>query len=320
MARGPGRRPSSTGRSRLLVFATLALTLAACSRGGGGDGDGGGGVATPPNSLTVEMFDYGYRFAGTVEAGAVTITTANTGREWHMATFGRLQPGKTVADVVAFLDAQSAGNLPEGEEEGAEPPGIDSLIAKGLGAPGHILQPGHRQSLTVDTLDAGSYVMLCYLPVEGLGTPHFSKGMIGGFEVGPAGAAIPPQKADFDVSLGDSTDPTGLPTELSSGMHTFKVTSTGTGGKDFTISQLDAGQTLGSFAVYFATEFPRPGGPPVGTADRAPGKVFGSTFQIEAGHSVWLTVDLPPGDTYFDSATNVTGGNPVHKVVSAKVT
>jgi len=291
----------------ILAAALAVATLAACSDDGGG---GGGRAAPPENGLAVEMFDYGYRLAGAVTAGPVTITTANTGREWHMATFGRLQPGKSVADVTSYLDAQTAGD---------EVPGIDTLIEKGLGAPGHILQPGQRQSLTVDALDPGSYVMLCYLPVEGQGTPHFSKGMVAGFEVGPAAAVPAAPQADFDVVLGDSTEPAGLPTRIEPGMHTIKLTSTGTAGKDFIVSQLGAGQTLGSFAIYFANEFPKAGGPDAGMADRAPGKVLGSSFQIEAGHTAWLTVDLPAGETYFDSATNVTDGNPVHKVVTATV-
>ena len=256
------------------------------------------------------MFDHGYTLSGAVDGGSVTVSTANTGREWHMATFGKLQPGKAVADVVAFLDAQSAGT-----QEGT----IDDVIGKGYGAPGQLLQPGNRQSLTVDSLDAGQYVMICYLPLEGDGTPHYAKGMVAGFEVGPGPAAGPPAAADFEVTLGDSVDPVGLPPEIDAGVHTFKLTATGTLGKDFTISRLDEGRTTGSFAVYFADEFARPGGPLPGSADRAPGRVLGSSFQIEAGHSVWLTVDLPAGATYFDSITNVEGADPVHRVVTATV-
>jgi hypothetical protein len=303
-----------TGRARGLGRVTavaLALTaLVACNDDDGGGGGGSGGVTTPPNALTVEMFDHGYGVTGTVTSGAVTITTSNTGREWHMASYGRLQPGRTVADVAALLDAQVAGNTDQG---------IDTVIERGLGGPGHLLQPGRRQSITLDTLDTGSYVMLCYLPVEGEGTPHFSKGMVGGFEVGAGPPAAPPQEADVELTLGDSAEPVGMPQRLKSGTHTFKVVSTGTASKDFTVSQLGTGATLGSFAIYFATEFPKAGGPPVGVADLAPGRVLGSAFQIEAGHTVWLTIDIPAGQTYFDSATNVAGGNPIHKVVSLEV-
>jgi hypothetical protein len=291
--------------ARLLLTVLVLCLLVACNRG-----DGDADRAAPPNGLAVEMFDYGYRFVGAVTAGAVTMTTVNTGREWHMATYGKLQPGRTVADVVSFLDAQSAGDPVDS---------IENVIEKGLGAPGHLLQPGRRQALTVDNLDAGSYVMLCYLPVEGQGTPHFTRGMVGGFEVGTAGLVTAAPEADVEVVLGDSAEPAGLPTNLKSGERTFKVTSAGTSGKDFTIVQLGAGQTLGSFGIYFGTEFVQPGGPPVGVADRAPGKVLGSSFQIEPGRSVWLTIDVPEGEVYFDSATNVADGNPVHKVVSVRV-
>lgn len=161
--------------------------------------------------------------------------------------------------------------------------------------------------------------MVCYLPVEGLGTPHFTKGMVAGFEVDAGPAAAPPTEADFDVTLGDSADPTGLPTELELGVHTFKLTSTGTAGKDFTVSQLAPGQTTGSFAIYFADEFNRPGGPPIGTDARAPGQVLGSSFEIGAGETVWLTVELPAGPTNFDSATIIDGGDAVHRIVTATV-
>ena len=288
----------------LLVAALATAVLGACSdddeTGSATDttastaAEAGGGGA---NELKVEMVDYGYKVTGSLKAGLATISSTNTGAEWHMAGFGKLKEGATVEQLTAALQAAGEG----GEEE--EDPTAE-FVEKELDTPGHILQPGSAQSLTVDVLEPGNYVMLCFLPTEGEGTPHFAKGMIGGFTVSDEESGAEEPEADATVTLGDEAEPAGLSAEVGSGEQTFKVTSTGSKGKDLVIAQLAEGKEFEAFDAYFDSNFEQEGGPPKGAAAQAPGKILGSTFEISPGQSIWVTVDIPAGETYVVSTTN----------------
>lgn len=352
-------------RKRFVWRAVLVGVLMAGALGACGDDDddetttdttaaGAAGSDDGDNTLAVEMVDYGYEVDGELKAGLATITSTNTGDEWHMAGFGRLKEGRTVAELVTALQAAGGGGGEEGGppgeggagEEGApadtsaeggepaagqegeqggedEPDPLAEFIEEELGTPGHILQPGQTQSLTVDVLDAGSYVMLCFLPTEGEGTPHFAKGMVAGFEVAEEAADVAQPEADATITLADEAEPEGVPTDLQPGEHTFQVTSTGNAGHDFIIGQLEEGQEFEAFDAYFDEGFEAEGGPPVGFADQAPGTLVGSTFEIGPGQTLWLTVDVPAGETYFVNTTNTEDDSgeeqPVDKSVKVNV-
>jgi hypothetical protein len=295
------------------------------------------GGESADNTIKIEMVDYGYKVTGDLKSGLATLESTNTGDEWHMAGFARLKAGKTVEQLVTALQqggggeggpAEGGGATETtgsgatlraagqetttttaaeggGEGEGGDP--FAEFVEEELGSPGHILQPGQTQKLTVDNLDAGSYVMLCFLPTEGEGTPHFAKGMVGGFEVAEEAADVEEPEAEATITLGDEAEPTGVPTELSSGEHTFKVTAEGENGKDFIIGQMDEGKEFGAFDEYFESEngFESESGPPKGYAEQAPGTVLVSTFEISPGESIWVTVDVPKGETYFVGTTNI---------------
>ena len=288
---------------RVLVAGALVAALGAC--GDDDDTEDAGSATTTTvagggsseNELSVEMVDYGYKVDGAVKGGLVTISSRNTGAEWHMAGFGKLKAGATVEQLTTAL--QAAG---EGGDQEEDP--TAAFIEEELGSPGHILQPGSSQSLTVD-LTPGNYVMLCFLPTEGEGTPHFAKGMVGSFtvEAGDAGAEEP--QAEATVTLADEAEPVGVPTELEAGEHTFAVTSTGSNGKDFIIGQLDDDKPFDAFDEYFSTLFEQEGGPPKGAAAQAPGRIHASTFEIEPGQTIYVTVELEPGKTFFVGTTNV---------------
>ena len=317
-------------RTRLMWRAVMIGALAMGTLGACGDDDdeaasptatGSGSSTTAAagdsaaNELNIEMVDYGYKVTGSLKAGLATVTSTNTGKEWHMAGLGKLKEGATVEDVTKALQASGEG----GEEE--DP--TAQFIEKELGSPGHILQPGETQSLTVDVLEPGNYVMLCFLPTEGEGTPHFAKGMVNSFEVAEEKSAAAAPKEDAAITLGDETEPTGLPADLKGGKRTFKITSSGEKTKDFIVGQLKPGKQFEDFDKYFEEEFEKEGGPAKGVAANAPGNILGSTFHVEPGQSIWMTVDLPPGETYFVSATNNEGDGEdgtVDKFVKVNVT
>lgn len=254
------------------------------------------------NTLELEMVDYGYNIKGKLGAGLATINSTNTGEEWHMAGFARLRAGKTVEQFVEAVKAASDGG---GGGEQGDP--TAEFIEEEVATPGHVLQPGQSESLTVDVFKPGNYVVLCFIPTEGEGVPHVAKGMVNSFEVTDQKSAATAPKEDAAVTLPDDAEPVGVPTELDGGKRTFKLTASGTKGKDFSIGQLRQGKTFQDFNRYFEDVFEREGGPPKGAAKLAPGTLFGSTFEIAPGQSIWMTVDLPPGDTVFVSTTNTEG-------------
>lgn len=320
-------------RTRLLWRAVMIGALAMGTLGACGDDDddetasptGAGSSTTAAaggdsdaNELNIEMVDYGYKVTGSLKAGLATVTSTNTGKEWHMAGFGKLKEGATVEDLTKALQAGGEGG---GEGGGEEEDPTAKFIEEELGAPGHILQPGETQSLTVDVLKPGNYVMLCFLPTEGEGTPHFAKGMVNSFEVAEEKSAAAAPTEDAAITLGDETDPEGVPADLKGGERTFKITSSGDKTKDFIVGQVKPGKKFEDFDTYFETEFEKEGGPAKGVAANAPGTILGSTFEVKPGQTIWMTVDLPPGKTYFVSSINTEGSDEtVDKVVEVTVT
>lgn len=295
-----------TGRSRTLVSlaALVCIGLASC----GGDGadtvsDANSDAtestaAAAENTLDIEMVEYGYRVEGELQPGLATVTSSNTGAEFHMAGFGKLRDGKTVDDVV-----KAAAAAPPGGGEGEEDP-LAEVIEEEINSPGHLLQPGGSQSLSVDVFKEGEYVIMCFIPTEGDGAPHFTKGMVAGFTVAGEAAEGDEPEADITVTLPDEGEPEGIPETLEAGTHTLALTATGEAGKDFVVAQMKEGTDVASFDTYFESAFEAEGGPEKGVAAKAPGKILASTFQIDPGKTVWMTVEIGAGETVFLSTTN----------------
>lgn len=174
-----------------------------------------------------------------------------------MAGLAKLKEGATVEQLTEALK-----NSEDSEEDPTE-----AFIEEPIDSPGHILQPGATQSITVDVLSAGNYVMLCFIPAEGDGAPHFAKGMVSGFEVEDAESGAEEPDADAEIVLPDDAEPTGVPTDLEAGEHTFKVTSSGSKGKDFIVAQLKEENAFDAFDTYFEA-FDAEGGPPKGLRTR----------------------------------------------------
>ena len=291
-------------RSRTLVSlaALICISLASC----GGDDAGTDAnsdatettAAATANTLDIEMVEYGYRIEGELRPGLATVTSRNTGAEFHMAGFGKLRAGKTVDDVV-----NAVSDAPPGGGEGEEDP-MAEVIEEEINSPGHILQPGGSQSLSVDVFKEGEYVVLCFIPTEGEGAPHFTKGMVAGFTVGGEAAEANEPEADITVTLPDEAEPEGIPETLEPGTHTLALTAAGEAGKDFVVAQMKPGTDIADFDTYFDTVFEAEGGPEKGAATKAPGKILASTFQIDPGKTVWMTVEIGAGETVFLSTTN----------------
>jgi uncharacterized cupredoxin-like copper-binding protein len=119
--------------------------------------------AAPRPALTadVEMTlnDYGFATSAPIAAGRRTIRVRNAGPQPHEVIMVRLAPGKTPADVLAFIESG------QGDPPG-EPVGGTTMLASG------------EENYVTGDFAAGEYALLCLIPDRGDGRPHVAHGMV----------------------------------------------------------------------------------------------------------------------------------------------
>jgi hypothetical protein len=126
-------------------------------------GDAGGEL--PSTDATIEAKDYSFESTG-LTAGTNTVTFDNTGQQPHVAEALGIKGDATIDDVKKFI-----------ETEKGEPP-IDESKTFGTA----IIDGG--QSLVQEMeLEAGRYVVICYVPDREGGPPHLARGMVSELEV-----------------------------------------------------------------------------------------------------------------------------------------
>jgi plastocyanin len=119
----------------------------------------GNGEALPKADVALQGKEYTYDKAPTLEAGTSTVSLTNMGTQDHEITVIKLDPGKTVADVGAFL---------------AKPGGPPPFHLQG----GVAVKVGTTGTTTVDLEKGGNYVFACLIPDAKDGQPHVTKGMV----------------------------------------------------------------------------------------------------------------------------------------------
>jgi hypothetical protein len=317
-------------RDRRVVALVLAALMAAALGACGDDDDEATATTTtteaaPEGSPTVqvEYIDHGYRVSGPLVAGG-TLELRNTGQEFHMMALGRFKPGKTLDDLREALsrsgppggggpeegDGQqgptttATGSAPgeyaqaqeEGGQEGGgqeEDPTADVLDEVGL--PGNFISPGQAAEVTVPDLGPGTYGLLCFIPTEGEGVPHFAKGMVGELVVTEGDAPEPSADVTYRATPGRAVDG---PATLSAGRHTIRFEASGPGSEELEpgIARLNPGTTISELDQYFSRLFESEDPPPKGAGGRAPGQILFSAFDFGPTKSFFLTVDLTPGN------------------------
>jgi hypothetical protein len=113
----------------------------------------------PTPDVTVTMSNYKWDFSTPLTAGKHTIKIVTAPGQPHEFTLFQLMPGKTAADVAKFFDGGMKGPPP------AMPLGGVAGLSTGL-----------TDYYTVD-LKPGDYALVCFLPDEKDGKPHFTHGM-----------------------------------------------------------------------------------------------------------------------------------------------
>lgn len=110
-------------------------------------------------SSTMTLFDYAFQFSQPLTAGRQTIRVKNIAPQAHEVVFLKLQPGKKVADVLAWMEKM------EGPPPGA-PIGGTTPMAR-----------GEENLITLD-LAPGEYGLICFVPDAKDAKPHVMHGMM----------------------------------------------------------------------------------------------------------------------------------------------
>jgi hypothetical protein len=113
---------------------------------------------------TVTLVDYGFKFSQALQTGRQTIRVVNQASQPHELVLVRLAPGKSPADVLAWMEKM------EGPPPGAPIGGV-TPIAQG------------EENLVELNLTPGEYGLICFVPDANDAKPHFAHGMVTTFVV-----------------------------------------------------------------------------------------------------------------------------------------
>ncbi len=126
---------------------------------------GSASAAAPlPADVELTLTDYAFRLSTPLTAGAHVVRVVNSAPQTHEVQVVRLAPGKTAADVAAWVEHMQG-----------PPPGEPLSGVAGLGA-------GNSATFPL-TLTPGEYAFLCFIPDAKDGKPHVAHGMMYQFKV-----------------------------------------------------------------------------------------------------------------------------------------
>jgi hypothetical protein len=148
--------PSADGKPHVMKGMVRTLTVSKGPRH----------AVLPTPDVTMILRDYNFTLSAPLVAGRRAIEVRNYGRQSHEIELVRLAPGKSVADVLHWLEKPEEGTPP-----GLPLGGISPLAS------------GGRSQFTAD-LEQGRYALICFLPDRADGKPHFAHGMMQEIEVG----------------------------------------------------------------------------------------------------------------------------------------
>lgn len=246
-----------------LVVILMAVIVAACGPAAASTIEA---EANIPH-IIIKASDYAFETPAKIEAGLVSITLVNEGKEPHHVQLARLNDDVTLEQFQAALQQSPEAAFPM------------VTFAGGAG----IIDPGDNQQVTVE-LTPGQYILLCFVSAHD-GVPHLAKGMMATMEVvkGSEQASIPEIKADATIKLLDFSF--ALPAEVKAGQQVWKVVNEGKQVHEFLLIKLAEGKTMEDVATFMES---MAGEPPFADA--------GGLQAIDPGEAGWVTLDLQPGN------------------------
>ncbi|MBW8770940.1 MAG: hypothetical protein JF589_14385 [Gemmatimonadetes bacterium] len=224
--------------------------------------------------VTVHAREYAFVAPASITAGTTTFRLVNDGKEPHQISIVQLAKGKTLADFVAAAKA----NQP-------------TPWAVGVGGPN---TAGPRQTIDATvTLDAGNYLLLCWVPSPGSPVPHLVKGMIqpltvhaasGVAQAGASTSYISEAAPDVHLELFDYGFRFSKP--LTAGKHTIHVMNNATQEHEAVMMKLAPGKTMKDADAWFESGMkgPSPITPEPGMAGLGKGRTATFTTNLTPGH------------------------------------
>ncbi len=244
--------------------ALLFVALAACAKAG----DAPPPADAAPQEVAISGNEYAFTAPDTIAPGMTRMTLSNTGAQMHQVVLAQLADGKTLEDLMAFMQANPTSD-----------PDFVTWVG-GVGA----IAPGQSAS-SVQDLAAGTYVLLCFVGDIGDPTPHIAKGMSKTLVVaGTANTAAAPT-ADLTIHLKDFAFDGPEPT---AGTHMLEIVNDGPQVHELFLVKLDEGVSASDFLMA-AQEHP----------DQVPpGTPLGGNGALSMGGRNWMSVTFEPGAHY----------------------
>ena len=119
----------------------------------------------PPAQVTMTLNDYTFDTNIPLVAGKQVVNVTNAAAQSHEVLVVKLEPGKTVDDVVRFIEK------PAGAPPGAPIGGTTAIKA------------GETNQIMLDLLSGGDYAFICFIPDAKDGKPHVMHGMAKQFRI-----------------------------------------------------------------------------------------------------------------------------------------
>lgn len=242
---------------------SLLLALAACAP------RQEAAPSAEPQVVVFTAADFSFTGPDSIAPGVTSIRFANGGTQDHHLILGELKDGKTVQDLMAFMQANPNG----------EPP---FLAWRGAAAG---ISPGDTTG-SISDLPAGRYVLICFIPDPADGKPHVTKGMMKELMVAGTPHTAPLPTADGEIHMKDFgyTGPA-----LTAGPHTLRVINDGPQTHEIQLVRLNEGVTA---QQYLAALAPGATAPP-------PGVLIGGPGALSTGLDTYWTVSFTPGHYLF---------------------
>jgi uncharacterized cupredoxin-like copper-binding protein len=343
----------------LLMSGVLGLGLAACGDDGDDTSTATTAApvttAAPKGSPTVsiDMVENAFQVSGALTAGG-TLKLSNKGTEIHMAVVQRFKPGKTMTDlqlVLSQLAAQGGGPTTTTAATGATTTtargatttttrGATTTTARGAtttttqaqnrnpfadvleeggGLPGAVMSPGETADVTVPTLAAGTYALICFVPGEGDGVPHFAEGMVGQLDVIAGDTpAVPTADVTYKLAKGKAVEG---PATLTAGRHTIKFeAAAGSAQLEPSLIRLNPGATFAAADAAFTRFFESNTPPAKGATAKLPAQAVFGGLDLGDVTTFYLTVELKAGTYVIDAEdTDVDPKPPAKELITIKV-
>ena len=251
-----------------LLLCALAASVACAESQPGTDTASASAAVSGPQEMTITSRDFAFTAPDTVNPGLTRIRYVNEGPNLHHAFLIRLTEGKTLADLGAAMQSMKLGDpLPSWASDAGGPNPVE------IG----------KEAVVTQELQPGTYALICVVDIPDK-VPHVMKGMSTSFVVrdAPAVAAAPPT-ADVTMTLSDYQF--GLSTPLTAGKHVIRIDNAAEQPHEVLLFRFAEGKTPEDFGKWGADYK----GPP-------PGTVMGGVAPFKRGQSLYLEVDLTPGN------------------------